>query len=173
MPQDSHELPPLFSSYRIPDPETFASNLLQAFERGSAAFAQLADRPDAKIGPYTPASEFSAATETLSSLARKWLSDPVKLSEAQAEFFRQFGALWNNVLARMMGFAVAPLIEPAPGDHRFKDPEWDKNPFFDFCKQAYLLACKWAEDQLAATPDLDPHERHRAVVIVERHGEAA
>ncbi len=162
MPQDSHELPPLFSSYRIPDPETFASNLLQAFERGSAAFAQLADRPDAKIGPYTPASEFSAATETLSSLARKWLSDPVKLSEAQAEFFRQFGALWNNVLARMMGFAVAPLIEPAPGDHRFKDPEWDKNPFFDFCKQAYLLACKWAEDQLAATPDLDPHERHRA-----------
>ena len=162
MPQDSHELPPLFSSYRIPDPETFASNMLQAFERGSAAFAQLADRPDAKIGPYTPASEFSAATETLSSLARKWLSDPVKLSEAQAEFFRQFGALWNNVLARMMGFAVAPLIEPAPGDHRFKDPEWDKNPFFDFCKQAYLLACKWAEDQLAATPDLDPHERHRA-----------
>ena len=162
MPQDSHELPPLFSSYRIPDPETFASNLLQAFERGSAAFAQLADRPDAKIGPYTPASEFSAATETLSSLARKWLSDPVKLSKAQAEFFRQFGALWNNVLARMMGFAVAPLIEPAPGDHRFKDPEWDKNPFFDFCKQAYLLACKWAEDQLAATPDLDPHERHRA-----------
>ena len=162
MPQDSHELPPLFSSYRIPDPETFASNMLQAFERGSAAFAQLADRPDAKIGPYTPASEFSAATETLSSLARKWLSDPVKLSEAQAEFFRQFGALWNNVLARMMGLAVAPLIEPAPGDHRFKDPEWDKNPFFDFCKQAYLLACKWAEDQLAATPDLDPHERHRA-----------
>lgn len=162
MPQDSHELPPLFSSYRIPDPETFASNMLKAFERGSAAFAQLAERPDAKIGPYTPASEFSAATETLSSLARKWVSDPVKLSEAQAEFFRQFGALWNNVLARMMGLGVPPLIEPAPGDHRFKDPEWDKNPFFDFCKQAYLLACKWAEDQLAATPDLDAHERHRA-----------
>jgi poly[(R)-3-hydroxyalkanoate] polymerase subunit PhaC len=162
MPQDSHELPPLFSSYRIPDPETFASNMLKAFERGSAAFAQLAERPDAKIGPYTPASEFSAATETLSALVRRWLSDPVKLSEAQAEFFRQSATLWNNVLARMMGFGVPPLIEPAPGDHRFKDPEWDNNPFFDFCKQAYLLACKWAEDQLAATPDLDPQERHRA-----------
>ena len=48
------------------------------------------------------------------------------------------------------------------GDQRFKDPEWDHNPFFDFCKQAYLLACKWAEDQLASTPDLDPAERHRA-----------
>ena len=162
MPQDSHELPPFFSAYHISDPETFASNLLKAFERGSAAFAQLAERPDAKLGPYTPASEFSAATETISALVRKWLADPVKLSEAQAEFARQFAALWNNVLIRMMGVPVPPLIQPAPGDNRFKDPDWDKNPYFDFCKQAYLLACKWAEDQLAATPDLAPHERHRA-----------
>jgi len=162
MPQDSHELPPFFSAYHISDPEAFASNLLKAFERGSAAFAQLAERPDAKLGPYTPASEFSAATETVSALVRKWLSDPVKLSEAQAEFVRQFAALWNNVFIRMMGVPIPPLIAPAPGDNRFKDPDWDKNPFFDFCKQAYLLACKWAEDQLAATPDLAPYERHRA-----------
>lgn len=162
MPQDSHELPPLFSAYHISDPETFTSNLLKAFERGSVAFAQLAERPDAKIGPYTPASEFSAATETISALVRKWLSDPVKLSEAQAEFVSQFAALWNNVFLRMMGLPVPPLIQPAPNDNRFKDPDWDNNPFFDFCKQAYLLACKWAEDQLASTPDLEPHERHRA-----------
>jgi polyhydroxyalkanoate synthase len=162
MPQDSHELPSFFSAYRISDPETFATNLLKAYERGSAAFAQLAERPDSKIGPYTPASEFSAATETLTSLVRKWFADPVKLSEAQAEFFQQSAALWNNVLARMMGSGVAPLIAPTPGDNRFKDPEWDSNPFFDFCKQAYLLACKWAEDQVAATPGLDPMERHRA-----------
>ncbi|MGO4686127.1 PHA/PHB synthase family protein [Hyphomicrobium sp. 2TAF46] len=162
MPQDSHELPPLFSAYHISDPETFTSNLLKAFERGSVAFAQLAERPDAKIGPYTPASEFSAATETISALVRKWLSDPVKLSEAQAEFVGQFAALWNNVFLRMMGLPVPPLIQPAPNDNRFKDPDWDNNPFFDFCKQAYLLACRWAEDQLASTPDLEPHERHRA-----------
>ncbi|MBS0269007.1 MAG: class I poly(R)-hydroxyalkanoic acid synthase [Proteobacteria bacterium] len=162
MPQDSHELPPLFSAYHISDPETFASNLLKAFERGSAAFAQLAERPDSKIGPYTPASEFSAATETVSALVRKWLSDPVKLSEAQAEFVSQFAALWNNVFLRMMGLPVPPLIQPAPNDNRFKDPDWDNNPYFDFCKQAYLLACKWAEDQLASTPGLEPHERHRA-----------
>jgi polyhydroxyalkanoate synthase subunit PhaC len=162
MPQDSHELPPFFSAYRIPDPEAFATNLLKAYERGSAAFAQLAERPDAKVGPYTPVSEFSAATETLTGLVRRWVADPVKLSEAQAEFFRQSAALWNNVLARMLNKGVAPLIAPSPGDQRFKDPEWDHNPFFDFCKQAYLLACKWAEDQLATTPDLDPVERHRA-----------
>ena len=162
MPQDSNETRPLLSSYIIPNPEEFASNFLKAFERGSAALAQLAARPDAKLGPYTPASEFSAATETLSSLLQTWLSDPLKLSEAQGLFFSQFAGLWNNVLTRMMGMGIPPLIEPAPGDNQFKDPEWSHNPFFDFCKQAYLLACRWAEQRLAETPDLDERERHRA-----------
>jgi len=162
MPQDSHETPPLLSSYLIPNPEEFASNMLQAFERGSAALAQLAERPDTKLGPYTPASEFSAATGMLSTLLQKWLSDPAKISEAQAQIFGQFGALWNNVIGRMMGLGIPPLIEPGPGDNRFKDPEWSQNPFFDFCKQAYLLACQWAEQQLAATSALDARERHRA-----------
>jgi len=162
MPQDSTESRSYLSNYLIPNPEEFASNLLRAFERGSAALAQLAERPDTKIGPYTPASEFSAATETVSSLLSTWLADPVKLSEAQALFVSQFAALWNNVIARMMDNEVAPLIEPAANDNRFKDPEWDHNPFFDFCKQAYLLACDWVEKQLAATPGLDQRQRHRA-----------
>ena len=76
MPQDSHETRPFLSSYIIPNPEEFASNFLKAFERSSQAFAQLAERPDAKIGPYTPASEFSAATETLSSLFGRGLPIP-------------------------------------------------------------------------------------------------
>ena len=36
------------------------------------------------------------------------------------------------------------------------------NPFFNFWKQAYLIACTWAEDQLKATPGLSERERHRA-----------
>jgi len=162
MAQDSIEGQSLFSNYVIPNPEEFASNLLTVFEKGSTAMAELAERPDAKIGPYSPASEFSAALETLTALARTWLSDPVKLSEAQTEFFTLFATLWNNVLQRMMGVPVKPLIEPTPGDNRFKDPEWTHNPFFDFLKQAYLLGCAWAERQLSNTPGLDERERHRA-----------
>lgn len=162
MPQDAPDARAFFSNYIIPNPEEFASNLLKVYERGSRAFAELAERPDAKAGPYSPASEFSAATETITKLSRMWLSDPVKVSEAQTEFFTKFGALWNNVLTRMMGMQIAPLIEPGPGDNRFKDPEWTHNPFFDFCKQAYLLACEWAELQLKQTGGLEGRERHRA-----------
>ena len=50
MPQDSFkpEIPPFLSRYLIANPEEFASNLLRAYERGSLALAQLAERPDAK-----------------------------------------------------------------------------------------------------------------------------
>ncbi len=151
-----------FSNYLIPNPEEFATNLLKAYEVGSKAMMRLTERPDATSGPYSPASELSAATQTISELVRVWLSEPARLAEAQGEFFRLFGELWNNVVQRMFGFNVPPLIEPAPGDNRFKDPEWTTNPFFDFCKQAYLLACKWAEDRLAQTEGLSARDRHRA-----------
>ena len=162
MQQENPDAASFLSAYMIRNPEEFAANILKAFEQGSAAFAKLAERPDSKPGPYSSANEFSAASETLTALARQWLSDPAKLSEAQAHFIGQFAALWNNVLARMMGMPVAPLIEPGSGDNRFKDPDWTHNPFFSFCKQAYLLACQWAEDRLRETPDLDDRERHRA-----------
>ncbi len=163
MPQDSHELPPISRLTGSPIRKPSLRTCSRRTNGGSAALAQLAERPDSKIGPYTPASEFSAATETLTLLVRT-MACPTRSSfrKPRRSFFRLFGGLWNNVLARMMGTGVQPLISPAPGDNRFKDPEWDRNPFFDFCKQAYLLACKWAEEQLAATPDLDPEERHRA-----------
>lgn len=162
MPQDAPGAQPICSNYIIPNPETFVANVLKAYERGSRAFAELAERPDIKGGPYSTASELSAATDNISNLARRWMADPVKLSEAQNEFFTQFAALWNNVLARMMDMSVPPLIEPQPGDNRFKDPEWTHNTFFNFCKQAYLLACRWAETQLSQTADLEGRDRHRA-----------
>jgi polyhydroxyalkanoate synthase subunit PhaC len=162
MQQDKPDAPSIFSNYLISNPEEFAANILKAFEQGSQALSKLADRPDAKAGPYSPASEFSAANETLTALAKQWFSDPERLTQAQTHFAGQFAALWNNVLMRMMGMPIAQLIDSGPGDNRFKDPEWTHNPFFNFCKQAYLLMCKWAEDQLKATPALDERDRHRA-----------
>ncbi len=162
MPQDSADLKTFFPNYFIPNPEQFAANLLEAYELGSGAFAKMAARADSrKPGAYSSVSELSTTADIISHLVRMWLADPVKMSEAQTEFFAKFAALWNNVLARTMGVSSAPLIEPAANDNRFKDPEWTHNPFFDFCKQAYLLICEWAEKQLKETEGLDDRERHR------------
>jgi polyhydroxyalkanoate synthase subunit PhaC len=162
MQQENPDIRNLFSDYMIPNPEEFAANLLKAYEHGSEALARLTERPNATSGPYSQASELSVATKTVSELLRNWLSDPAKLAEAQAHFFKLSAELWNNVTMRMFGMRIAPLIEPGPGDNRFKDSEWSSNPFFDFCKQAYLLGCKWAEDRLKETEGLSARDRHRA-----------
>ena len=162
MQQEAPDAFKFVSNYLIPNPDEFASNLLKAYEQGTSALSRLTERPNTTSGPYSPASELSAAAQTVGELLRVWLQDPVKVAEAQAHFFRNFGELWNNVLQRMFGLPVKPLIEPQPGDNRFKDPEWSHNPFFDFGKQAYLLVCEWAEARLAETEGLSERDRHRA-----------
>jgi polyhydroxyalkanoate synthase len=149
-------------SYRIADPEQFARNMLRAFEEGNRAITGLLERPDAKIGPYSAASEFTAATETLTNIARAWMEDPARLANAQAKLLGDYAELWNNALRRLMGEKVDPVAKPSPSDNRFKDPEWSENPYFDFWKQAYLLTTNWAEDMLRKTEGLDPKTRHKA-----------
>jgi polyhydroxyalkanoate synthase len=148
--------------YRIENPEEFTRNILRFFEEGGRVLSELLDRPDAKISPYSAASEVSEATKTLSDIARVWLNDPARLAEAQGSLVSSYLDLWNNAIRRLLGEQVAPVVEPEPSDNRFKDPEWSSNPYFDFWKQAYLVTTHWAEDVLQQTDGLEEHERHKA-----------
>ncbi|WP_333793344.1 PHA/PHB synthase family protein [Hyphomicrobium sp.] len=150
------------SPYRIENPEEFVQNLARFFEQGGRAFAELLERPDAQISPYSAASEMSNAATTLGDVARLWLADPAKLAEAQTSLISSYVDLWNTSLRRFLGEDVDPVVEPEPSDNRFKDPEWSSNPYFDFWKQAYLLTTHWAEDVLQQTEGLDTAARQKA-----------
>ncbi|NJM34336.1 MAG: class I poly(R)-hydroxyalkanoic acid synthase, partial [Rhodomicrobium sp.] len=52
--------------------------------------------------------------------------------------------------------------EAGLGDGRFRDPEWTENPFFDFCKQAYLLTANWADDIVRTAEGVEHQTRRRA-----------
>ena len=82
--------------------------------------------------------------------------------EAQTDLFQDYVDLWTNTARRMMGEDVEPLAKPAPGDNRFKHPEWNTNPYFDYCKQFYLLSTSWAEAMLDETEGLSERDRQRA-----------
>ena len=153
---------PATTPYRIENPEEFAHNIMRFFEEGGRALSELLERPDAKISPFSAASEVNEATKTLTDIARVWLNDPARLAEAQGTLVSSYLELWNNAIRRLLGEKVSPVAEPEPSDNRFKDPEWSSNPYFDFWKQAYLLTTHWAEDVLQQTEGLDEHERHKA-----------
>jgi polyhydroxyalkanoate synthase subunit PhaC len=157
-PEPQADLPPL----KAVNAEELARNLLRLFEQGGNVLTQFIERNDAKMGPYSAATEITEATTTLSDLTRQWLADPARFAEANGTLLRTYGELWTNTVRRMFGETVAPVAEPEPGDSRFKDPEWSANPYFDFWKQAYLVTAKWAEDMLHNTEGLDGRTRQRA-----------
>ncbi len=157
-PEPEADLPPL----KAVNAEELARNLLRLFEQGGNVLTEFIERNDAKMGPYSAATEITEATTTLSDLTRQWLADPTRFAEANGTLMRSYGELWTNTVRRMFGETVAPVAEPEAGDSRFKDPEWSKNPYFDFWKQAYLVTSRWAEDMLHNTEGLDGRTRQRA-----------
>src|SRR5665647_2866241 len=106
------------ASYKIGDPEEFARNVLKAYEDGGRAVTQFLDRSDTQMTPFSAASEMTRATETMSAVYSRWMSEPAKLVQAQAELVGSYAELWNRTMQRMLGIEPEPVIEPAPTDNR-------------------------------------------------------
>lgn len=148
--------------YPAVNAEELSRNLLRLFEQGGHVLAEFIERDDAKMGPYSAASELTEATTAMTELTQQWLADPPRFAQAQGKLMQSYAELWSNTLMRMFGETVKPVAEPDPGDNRFKHPEWSQNPYFDFWKQAYLLTARWADDMLQNTEGLEGKDRQRA-----------
>ncbi len=146
----------------IQDPEQLTANLLKVVREGSRALTTYLEKNGNQSGPFSAISEVNQAGKALGNVVQSWLGDPVGLTEAQSNLMRDYVELWGRSVQRILGKDVKPVAEPAPGDNRFQDPEWSENPFFDFCKQAYLLTSRWAEDVVEDTPGIDAHEKRQA-----------
>ncbi len=143
-------------------PDAFSRNLATALDRGTRALARMLDERKMIYGPYSAPSEASEASHALSGVMEYWLSNPEKLSEAQTRLAGDLIELWGRTYKRFLGAEVEPLARPPRGDQRFKDPEWDENPLFDFLKQAYLLTANWADELVEKTEGLEDRKKRRA-----------
>ena len=68
------------------------------------------------------------------------LSDPELLMQAQSDLYAGYLDLWSNATRRLMsGESPDPVIQPEPGDKRWRSAAWSDHPLFDAMKQSYLL----------------------------------
>jgi polyhydroxyalkanoate synthase subunit PhaC len=153
------------------DVEQFSKNIARMVEEGGKALAAyLKPREDGSV-KAEPADEIADVVKTLGHVAEYWLSDPQRAVEVQAGLGKAYLELWAAASKRMTGEEVAPVVQPAPGDKRFNDPEWSSNQYYDFLKQAYLLTTQWA-DRLVKNSGVDDHTRHKAEFYVRQIGNA-
>ncbi|AYG66137.1 MULTISPECIES: class I poly(R)-hydroxyalkanoic acid synthase [unclassified Rhizobium] len=148
--------------YIVRDPEAMAVNFARALENlGKAASAWLAPRERGeKID--TVADPFTDMVKTLSKVGEYWLSDPRRTLEAQTHLLSGYFSLWTKTMQRLSGDSSAEAEAEPVKDRRFADEDWQKNPFFDFLKQTYLLTSNWAEKLVGEAEGLDEHTRHKA-----------
>ena len=96
--------------------------------------------------------------ETLRELTKFYSTHPEQLIQKQMTLWQDYMSLWQNSSRRMMGDdSIEPTIEPAAGDRRFRDDQWQENQIFDFIKQSYLLASRSLAD---AADDIHPEKGH-------------
>jgi polyhydroxyalkanoate synthase len=158
--------------YLVKDPEQFALNLARMVEQaGKAASAWVESREKGELRDSL-AEPMTDMVKTFSKLTEYWLSDPSRALEAQTRLFSGYMDVWSNAIARMgVPEGENPpehMIKPERGDKRFQDPEWGKNAFFDFLKQAYLVTSRWAGELAEHADGLDEHTRHKATFYVKQ-----
>ncbi|MBX2804455.1 MAG: class I poly(R)-hydroxyalkanoic acid synthase [Hyphomicrobiales bacterium] len=135
--------------------------MLRTMSMGSQALARWLDDKRAD-NPQKLANEWNEAGAVIARVMSAWATDPEKFTERQAKLTENLIDLWGRTNRRFLGETVEPLVKPALGDGRFRDPEWNDNPFFDFCKQAYLLSTNWAQDMINDAEGVDEAVRRRA-----------
>lgn len=148
--------------YIVRDPEAMAVNFARALENlGKAASAWLAPRESGEKVD-TVADPITDMVKTLSKVGEYWLSDPRRTLEAQTHLLSGYFGLWTKTMQRLSGDSSAQVTPEPVKDKRFADEDWQKNPFFDFLRQTYLLTSGWAEKLISDAEGLDEHTRHKA-----------
>ena len=136
-----------------PDPAEVVKTLVEMAAQSQRLFADfLNDQAEAAARGEQPAVDPLNIAPALKQAALGVFANPAKMMQAQAELWQDYVRLWEHTMTRAAGAESKPVVEPAPGDRRFSDPEWAGNQIFDFIKQSYLLTARWMQ---RAVQDLD------------------
>jgi polyhydroxyalkanoate synthase subunit PhaC len=135
------------------EPEQLARQIADIAKKSQHLVGEFLQRQAAQegIGMASPLAIGAAFLE----MTARLMSDPSRLVQAQLSLWNDYMTLWQRTAQRFLGGETAPLIEPAQGDRRFRDPAWDENTLFDFIKQSYLLSARWLQNTVHKVEGID------------------
>jgi polyhydroxyalkanoate synthase len=111
-----------------------------------------------------PDSEFARSLQSVG-------VDSAKFAALQAHCLQLHAALWQSTLTRGAGRDDTPVVLPDRGDRRFSSAEWQRNPWFDYLRQSYLINSRFLSDWIEAL-EAEPRTRERLLFIARQISDA-
>ena len=150
------------------DTREFARNMLTVGMKSQKLLVDFMARMSNRDGPIDPLNISGA----MMALAKAMGSDREAVAAAQTEWWNNVLHLWENTARRMLGGEAPAVVEPAPGDRRFKSEEWRQNEIFDFIKQSYLLTANAMQEMVGNLHGLEERERSRVAFYTRQFADA-
>jgi len=160
------------NDYRVGDPAEFSRNMVKVAAQSQRLVTDFlkgqARNGNANAAPQDPLNLGGLFVDFLSQAIR----NPGYFVEANVRLWQDYLNLWQATARRMMGETVPPVIEPAPGDKRFKDKDWTELQVFDFIKQSYLLSARWLQQTMGEVQGLDEKTRKKVDFYTKQFADA-
>lgn len=145
--------------FHLPDPQSLAANLSTIVEQSQHLIHEHMKRQ--LSGDNFTIPDANVIARSFLEMTQHLLANPAQLMHTQMEFWQQSMALWEATSRRLLGQDAEPIVDPAPGDKRFKDDAWTENVIFDYIKQSYLLAARSIQKTVSEVEGLDPKTAER------------
>ncbi len=152
------------------DTREFARNMLTVGVKSQKLLVDFTARMAARENPI--ALDPLNISGAMLSLAKAMSRDREAVVEAQTQWWNNFMTLWESTARKMLGGDADAVVEPAPGDRRFKADEWRQNEVFDFIKQSYLLTANAMQEMVGNLHGLDEKERGRVAFYTRQFADA-
>jgi len=159
------------TDFRISDPAEFSRNMIKVAiqsQRLVTEFMKAQAKNPSTGGAQDPLNLGQTFVDFLSQAVR----NPGHFVEANFKLWHDYLNLWQHSARRLLGEDVAPVIEPTPGDKRFKDKDWSEQQVFDFIKQSYLLSARWLQSTMSEVKGLDETTRKRVDFYTKQFADA-
>src|SRR5205085_3972590 len=110
------------STYGITDAQAFGRNMAKVADRSQRLISEFVRRQSEHFGHESldPLNITSAWFALLKQMA----ANPARLLNAQLELWHDYMNLLQHSAERAMGRKNPPVVTPAAGDRRFRDPDW-------------------------------------------------
>jgi polyhydroxyalkanoate synthase subunit PhaC len=100
------------------------------------------------------------------------MPDSKVLEELQHTFTARHTELWTRLFSQKPGEKIQPVVEGVRSDRRFKDEAWEKSPFYDYLRQAYLINADYLNQMAKSLPLADGQAKARIEFLTRQYVDA-